>query len=175
MIRCLNPGMSFSFYSLSFICFLYTDSLSLGLIILRNHMLLSVCCIVVWRWIGKDGWFQIILFFPTWCLIKYLCGCVGVGGGDTSNLRIYVSLYVDYHSVNHFISFLILFSWMRIRVLSSVYLSTRYSPTYPILQCIFVLIILLCIHLFLSHKCLILDMYLETTFYFVLFFTYLFY
>lgn len=64
---------------------------------------------------------------------------------------------------------------MRIRVLSSVYLSTRYSPTYPILQCIFVLIILVCIHLFLSHKCLILDMYLETTFYFVLFFTYLFY
>lgn len=72
------------------------------------------------------------------------------------------------------ISFLILCSWTRIRVLSSVYLSTRYS-IFPIRQFIFVLIILVCMHLFLLHKCLILDMDLETMFYLVLFITYLFY
>ena len=72
------------------------------------------------------------------------------------------------------ISFLILCSWMRIRVLSSVYLSTRYS-IFPYSSIHFCADHLSLQHLFLLHKCLILDMDLETMFYLVLFVTYLFY
>ena len=49
-IRCLNLGMSFSVYSLSFIyAFYFIFRLIIIMLdfILRHHMLLSVCCNIV--------------------------------------------------------------------------------------------------------------------------------